>query len=758
MGQRTSKDHSPLTFGYVDHNQSPLLKDNDAIDTNSEPTVFMPPDHVLNHPELYKLELICQCNSKSNTTLQTHKYNTSTDDSNDNDSINKEEWVVATQQQECRTCRQNKRMSLVRHHLAKDLEYIDETYYAGISHYEFTSTSNHTTSGSGLQQNRPSLSLSLSSSSSNGDTADNNDYYDNDDDDDDDDDDNDNINENWAKITVGEVTSQAARNTSLPGGGDNQGDASSSICVRTQSTSFTLDLSGRSLVKLSSGIGYLSNLTKLNLSNNQLSSLPKSIGYLNNLSVLNTSNNQLDTLPDTMMYLTKLKAINISHNKITYLPPALGSLPELIIIIAHDNQIKWVPKEIANLQQMISFNISNNPLQHLPAELANIKSLRKLVADGCDFETEFVHKREHDPPTLFEQCARTIVRHQLDLPDHTPDHIQKYLSTHQECSYCHGPYFESFVTRGRFIERVARQPIALEYRLCRAHWDDDQDRLLNLFSSASPLVIKNQAYSGPSYNGATGTFDNVSSQGARKRSASTSSAMSSSYRLLPSLPPLPSLESCSGGRHLPSSSTSSSRTSSPAPTPSNSTMRLEQQQQLRPTINRPRANSSNSITKRFAYFLSPSKSNNNNMTRSRSHSSLRQEIITESSTTSPLHQENSVPESFTLSPGEGAASSPVDSAYQVDRQQQEPVPDDSNLIGDHQPLRHRMVGVNRAGVLPSPDMDDPSSSIRGHPDPSARYNNNNSDGSNDDSADKLVEHRFLLSISQPTHLHATTLA
>lgn len=259
MGQRASKQHSPLTFGYVDHNQPSILKDKVVSDTITDAVAYMPPDHVLNHPELYKLELVCQCTSKTDASSAPRQYNTRTENISDNSK--EEEWIVATQQQECRICRQNKRMSLVRHHLAKDLEYIDETYYAGISHYEPTLPSHNSNSGSGLQQNRPSLSSSsLSSSSSNGVTADYSDEYNSDNDDNDD-----NINENWAKITVGEVTSQTARNTSLPGGNDNQGDASSSIGVRTQSTSFNLDLSARSLVKLSSGIGYLSNLTKLNL-------------------------------------------------------------------------------------------------------------------------------------------------------------------------------------------------------------------------------------------------------------------------------------------------------------------------------------------------------------------------------------------------------------------------------------------------------------------------------------------------------------
>ncbi|KAI8328133.1 hypothetical protein BC941DRAFT_332575, partial [Chlamydoabsidia padenii] len=329
--------------------------------------------------------------------------------------------IVSTQQQECRTCRQNKRMSFVRRHIAKDLEYIDETYYSGSN--LITPTATTTTEM-----------------------------------------DDDLINENWAKMTVGEATLQII-----------EGNGFTSFGTKT---SFMLDLADRSLVKLSAGIGYLGNLTKLNLSNNQLSSLPTSIGYLQNLSVFNASNNKIDSIPDTIIYLTKLKAINISHNKITQLPNMpLG----LVIIIANNNRIRQIPKELAKLQQLVTLNISHNPIRHLPAQLVTINSLRKLETDGCDFCTEFITDLPHNPPSLFEQCARTIVRRQLDVGS-LSDPIRAYLSTHQSCSYCHGPYFESFVTRGRFIRRD-QQSIALEYTLCCAHWRDEQDRLLHLFST-----------------------------------------------------------------------------------------------------------------------------------------------------------------------------------------------------------------------------------------------------------------------------------
>lgn len=62
------------------------------------------------------------------------------------------------------------------------------------------------------------------------------------------------------------------------------------------------------------------------------------------------------------------------------------------------------------------------------------------------------------------------------------DHIKEYLAQAQTCSFCDGPFFESYITRGRFIERSGRQVVALEYRLCSAHWNDESDRVKALFA------------------------------------------------------------------------------------------------------------------------------------------------------------------------------------------------------------------------------------------------------------------------------------
>lgn len=215
--------------------------------------------------------------------------------------------------------------------------------------------------------------------------------------------------------------------------------------------------------------------------------LPKAIGHLKNLRIFNASKNQLESIPDTIIGLKKLKAINLSQNRLVNLPKGIGSLPSLIILILNQNQLTELPREIAKLNDLITLNVSNNPLKSIPAEIATLKSLRKFSAENCAFESEFVYDLVHDPPSLFEICARNIVKSKnkavsahLSQPS-----FANYFKKEQTCSFCYGPFFDSFVTRGKFIERTNRQLITLDYKLCSAHWVDEEDRITAMFSTAS---------------------------------------------------------------------------------------------------------------------------------------------------------------------------------------------------------------------------------------------------------------------------------
>ncbi|ORX56926.1 L domain-like protein [Hesseltinella vesiculosa] len=482
MGQTssTNKHHLPLTFGYVASKQQQQQQEPEEDHDPDQPLDSVLADHVLTHPELYRLELTCQCSHADDRGA---------------------EWIVATQKQTCRTCRQQKRMSLVRNNLARDLAYIDETYYEGLQPF--------------AQDDGPADSVMDQPLEE------------------DEDDDEAEVRAHWSKVTVGQVTSYSQRIFRSHNDGLYRGQTSlGARLAAAHQSSLVLDLSDHRLVKLNRSIGYLGHLTKLNLSNNQLTKLPKSIGYLNNLTVFNASHNQLTHLPLTMMHMSKLKAINVSHNQLTQLPANLGMLPDLMILILNNNQLTSIPSSLASLHQLISLNVGHNPLASLPAEVATIKSLRKLLTEDCPFIDAFETPLKHDPPSLLELCARQLVVRPppsaLEVYRTLPEHLQEYLMTSQPCSSCQGPYFESFVRRGRYIERLANHPVALEYRLCRAHWSDEQDRLLAMFSShptsPSPAAASQDA-----------TPERLhANRPMRKRAASDLSFHAS-------LPPLPSL-------------------------------------------------------------------------------------------------------------------------------------------------------------------------------------------------------------------------
>lgn len=215
MGQQSSKSHAPLTFGYINHNPQGGSGGEDAEENDT--TLFEQylnnnrigrdrsgtPDFVLDNPHLYKLEFACQhCSRRKKS-----------------DSI-----VVAEKQVDapCKHCRQNKRLSLVRRDLASDLNYIDETYYPNIVHYE------EEDGGGGEEMSSESDNMESMSSHSDDDTSTLPDE------------------EGWSKLTIGEITPSIPKRL-------------------VSSQQLSIDLSGKSLIKLSSSIGYLDNLTKLDL-------------------------------------------------------------------------------------------------------------------------------------------------------------------------------------------------------------------------------------------------------------------------------------------------------------------------------------------------------------------------------------------------------------------------------------------------------------------------------------------------------------
>lgn len=193
MGQQSSREHAPLTFGYVNH-----ITENDIIekyqDEQEELNQQFGKDFVLANPHLYQLQALCkQCNSTKN------------------------EVIVSTLIGEsCNKCQKQKRLSLVRKDLAEDLNYIDQTYYPDLVHYNTTEE---------VTDPMEEELLELENDET--------------------------IQQQWSRLTIGEATH-------TPGGTRRRPR-------RLTGPTMSVDLSNRSLIKLSPSIGYLDSLTNLNL-------------------------------------------------------------------------------------------------------------------------------------------------------------------------------------------------------------------------------------------------------------------------------------------------------------------------------------------------------------------------------------------------------------------------------------------------------------------------------------------------------------
>ncbi|KAI8374049.1 hypothetical protein EDC96DRAFT_498357 [Choanephora cucurbitarum] len=240
-------------------------------------------------------------------------------------------------------------------------------------------------------------------------------------------------------------------------------------------------LTNRGIRSLSSNISMLSTIRRLDLSNNHITELPDFIGCMRSLEYLSVSRNQITSLPATIGYLSNLLELDVSYNRLDSLTPSIGHLNKLKSFTLSYNSLQQLPIEIGRLVNLIALDLSRNPLRVLPAEVSKLPFLRRMLLEECPLYSELRYPMSHHPVSLMETCARTVVRHQIDSSS-LPDRLIQYIQTAKPCSSCGGPYFESCVLRGRWIEKSDLQ-IPLEYILCSAHWSDADDRMLSMFST-----------------------------------------------------------------------------------------------------------------------------------------------------------------------------------------------------------------------------------------------------------------------------------
>lgn len=227
---------------------------------------------------------------------------------------------------------------------------------------------------------------------------------------------------------------------------------------------------------------FLTKILHLYRSHNSLTCLPDAIGSLQQLQLLNVAHNRLTEIPDTICHLARLTDLDVSHNNIRELTPFIGHLKKLRTLNASANQLDCLPVQIGGLVNLAALCVSHNSqLRNLPAEIMQLPYLRNISFSNCPLSQ--TQSLKHDPPSLFEICARVAVTQLNWAGEHRniPEHLVKYLDTAKPCTACGQPYFKEYVSRLRLAEK-SENIVPIEYRLCSAHWSDDNDRVLYMFA------------------------------------------------------------------------------------------------------------------------------------------------------------------------------------------------------------------------------------------------------------------------------------
>ncbi|KAI9494448.1 hypothetical protein BDB00DRAFT_761845 [Zychaea mexicana] len=227
---------------------------------------------------------------------------------------------------------------------------------------------------------------------------------------------------------------------------------------------------------------------------------------LTRLTLLDLSHNRLETLPSSIRQLKHLRQLNLAHNRLAEIPNVIPSLKKLTYLDLSYNMFSDVPLSLSMLKHLSYLDLSYSRIDAVPAELLRL-SIATIKTEGCpqlqEKVEEFTHSLAHNPPSLAEICARQLApaaaaalprgKHKKQKKKATqqepqrdlPDHLQNYLGQSKACFYCGESYFDNPVIRYRIVQQHDGSCIPVRYNLCSAHWSDDQDRLLALFSRNS---------------------------------------------------------------------------------------------------------------------------------------------------------------------------------------------------------------------------------------------------------------------------------
>ncbi|KAJ1724457.1 hypothetical protein LPJ53_001298 [Coemansia erecta] len=266
----------------------------------------------------------------------------------------------------------------------------------------------------------------------------------------------------------------------------------------------TVNLSFRFLVQVQilPGIAkYVANITSLIVSNNSLIELPDEIGHLRQLQIIDVSNNELETLPATIAYCRNLRVVYARSNKLSTLPSSIRHLHGLTKVDLYNNRIDSVPPCLWRLPILESLDLSHNPIQCLPSRMfvqggvAAINRAKpfKLMLDGCPLDASLAFRavasdsrQSASFPSLVETIVSAMANQNAAYPADLPDHLLAYFENLTACDYCYRLYpAAGGVKRWRLLCRNGVN-IPIEFRLCRPHWNTENQRIALLFAPRKP--------------------------------------------------------------------------------------------------------------------------------------------------------------------------------------------------------------------------------------------------------------------------------
>ena len=305
-----------------------------------------------------------------------------------------------------------------------------------------------------------------------------------------------------------------------------------------------LSLCGQNIQMITTELAAFSKLSSLYLCCNEIKSFPFSLLQLKQLSFLSIKANEMEVLPD-LCELTKLRDLDVSFNNIR----VIGRLPKSIKKLDLScNNISKLHQSIGDLLKLQSLNVANNPLINLPSSIHNCRYLAKLITTNCLFvakpatdvlpslkelaarsliesnkvprprsSNEYKSTSPHEEnfikpsplkrvsiyrkpfrimsnekiiktnPPLIPQVDSVISLTSLNINENTnamPKHLLEYFKKQAKCASCNAPIW-NYSTRYSTLRRDTEIP--LEHRLCSAHWNTNDDRIISFFESDSAI-------------------------------------------------------------------------------------------------------------------------------------------------------------------------------------------------------------------------------------------------------------------------------